>query len=94
MRQGQLALLEPKALSQDPVSGAREMDLLVKRLPNKYEGLSSYLLDLCENPGKVDTGERRDKMVPGAWESASLANSVRSSFSEGLCLKKMRWGRG
>lgn len=36
VRQGQLALLEPKALSQDPVSGAREMDLLVKRLPNKY----------------------------------------------------------
>jgi len=56
VRQGQLALLEPKALSQDPVSGAREMDLLVKRLPSKYEGLSSYLLDLCENPGKVDTG--------------------------------------
>jgi len=33
-------------------------------------------------------------MVPGACESASLADSVRSSFSEGLCLKKMRWGRG
>jgi hypothetical protein len=48
-----LALLEPNALSQDPVSGARETDLLVKRLPHNYEDLSSYPLDLWEKPGVV-----------------------------------------
>lgn len=53
VKQGHLALLEPNALSQDPVSRAREMDLLVKCLPHNYEDLSSNPLDLCEKPGMM-----------------------------------------
>lgn len=47
------------------------MDLLVRCLSHKHEGLSSYPLDLCEKPGMVvhtntlSSGKVEDRMVPG-----------------------------
>ena len=48
-----MARLEPKPLSKDPVSGGRETEQFVKRLPHNNEDLSSYPLDLWEKPGVV-----------------------------------------